>query len=493
MTVRRVDYVTTLQPTDELGVVDEWPDPLPLARDAIDVPAGRNQPFWISVHAPAGTPPGDYTGALTVASAAGTEQVPLRVHVWGFTLPRETHVRSGFGLNTQNIRRYHNLTTPAEEKQVTDLYLQDFLDHRIAPYTFGRSIGVTWEKDAAGTLTPKFDFAGFDEDATRWLGEGGFNAFVLPVEGMGGGSFYAREAGQIEGLKAGTPAYEAAFDRYVQGLQTHLDQKGWLRKAYVYWYDEPADRDFDFVREGMVRLHRGAPRLTRMLTTHPTPALYGNVDLWCMLTNDFDAKAAAERKAASEELWWYLCTGPRAPHFGLFLDHNGTEIRTWLWETWKFGLNGILVWQTNYWTSDSAYPGPVPQNPWQDPMSWTSGYGTAAGARSPWGNGDGRFLYPPNRDVENDKTKYLEGPVPSIRWELLRDGLEDYEYFWLLREQINRLKTNGAAPTTYQSAEALLQVPPDICTDTSHFATTPEPIHRHRERLAEAIEQLRKQ
>ena len=32
------------------------------------------------------------------------------------------------------------------------------------------------------------------------------------------------------------------------------------------------------------------------------------------------------------------------------------------------------------------------------------------------------------------------GPVVTIRMKNMRDGLEDYEYLWLLREQIKRVK-----------------------------------------------------
>jgi hypothetical protein len=492
VTIRRVDYVFTAQPTDEVGVADEWPDSLPLQRDGVDLAPGRNQPFWVTVHVPAGTPAGDYRGAITVRAAGFEQRLPLLVHVWGFDLPRETHVRSGFGLDVGNIRRYHNLETEAEVRQVHDLYLRDFAAHRISPYSSGRDVGATWEVNAQGEIIPRLDFAGFDEDLRHGLDELGFNATVIDLPGLGGGTFHSRQIGEIEGHQRGTPEHEAAFRRYAQALQDNLRAHGWLDKAYIYWFDEPSENDMDFVKEGMELIGRDAPGLTRLLTTKPNPKLYGDVDLWCMPTYTLDPAQAKERKAAGEELWWYLCTGPKAPYFTLFLDHPGTEIRLWLWETWKYGLDGILVWQTNYWTSGNAYPRPALQDPYEDPMSWTSGYGLAPGQKSPWGNGDGRFLYPPTGDPQRDHAKYLEGPVPSMRWELLRDGLEDYEYFWLLRAEIERAKQAGADPSSYTAAERLLAVPDDVCTSLTQFSITPDPIHAHRAKLAAAIEEMRR-
>ncbi len=494
ITVRLVEYVFTQTPTDELGTVDEWPDPLPLHKAPVDLPAGRNQPFWITVHVPAGTPAGDYRGALTLLADGVSLAIPLSLHVWGFDLPRETHLRSGFGLSTGNIKRYHNLETEEEVRQVTELYLRDFAAHRISPYDFGRDIGVTWEKDAAGEAIPKLDFAGFDADAHHALDELGFNSFVLRFEGMGGGTYYERSPGEIAGYKQGTPEYERAFTRYVRAIQDHLEQKGWLRQAYIYWFDEPDEKDTEFVKEGMELLHRAGPKLTRLLTTAPRPALYGTVDLWCLPTFTLDPELAKQRKAAGEELWWYLCTAPKAPYFTLFLDHYGMELRLWAWETWKYGLDGLLVWDTNYWTSGTAYPRPALQSPWQDPMSWTSGYGVPAATKQPWGNGDGRFFYPPSRDPATDHTKYLEGPTPSIRWELLRDGIEDYEYLLLLKSEIARVgarhavPANHAAPADLSEYARLLEVPAEVCTSITQFATTPEAIYAHREKVARAIE-----
>ncbi|MDQ1257232.1 MAG: hypothetical protein QG656_1835, partial [Candidatus Hydrogenedentes bacterium] len=54
------------------------------------------QPLWVSVTAPKGTPPGEYTGTLGIdlQTDKGPEHidVPLTVTVWPFTLPDEPHL-----------------------------------------------------------------------------------------------------------------------------------------------------------------------------------------------------------------------------------------------------------------------------------------------------------------------------------------------------------------------------------------------------------------
>ena len=97
-------------------------------------------------------------------------------------------------------------------------------------------------------------------------------------------------------------------------------------------------------------------------------------------------------------------------------------------------------------------------------------------------------MYPPNRKGYQDReTKYVEGPVDSYRWEQLRDGIEDYEYLWMLREAIAKKAGSPAA----RQAAALLEVPEEIVGENaSSFAHRPLPILEHRRRVAEALEKL---
>lgn len=500
LTVRwdEVRYVHVTQPTDSTCVRGWYPDPLPPLRAPLRLDGGKNQPLWVTVHAGHATPAGVARAELTLRTDVGEQRVPVEVSVFDFALPRETHLRTAFGLGSGIINQYHRLTLPADREAVFEKYLRNFAEHRISPYSFYdyAPIHVQFVNEPGGTgKVARVDFAAFDAAAERWLGEGGFNTFQLPLRGMGGGTFHSRHLGRLEGHEEGTPEHTRLFGDYLGQIERHLSERGWLSKAFTYWFDEPDPKDYEFVVAGMKRLKQAAPRIRRMLTEQPEPALLGHVDIWCGLTPEWTPAAVQERRNAGEEVWWYICTAPKAPYVTEFIDHPGTELRLWPWQSWQYGVHGLLVWAALYWNSPLAYPEPDRQDPWLDPMSWVSGYGFPIGHKAPWGNGDGRFLYPPLPDPEHSgaAAPIRDGPVNSVRWENLRDGMEDYEYLWLLQQEVARVgalaKYREAA--WLAGARGLLVVPDSISRDLTRFTTHPEPIRHHRRAVAAAIAQLR--
>jgi hypothetical protein len=309
---------------------------------------------------------------------------------------------------------------------------------------------------------------------------------------MGGGTFHHRYEPKIDEFGEDTPQYQAMFASYVKQLEDHLRDRDWLDMAYVYWFDEPAPRDYEFVANGMRRLKRYAPGLRRMLTEQPGDnVLAGLVDIWCPVSSNYDHDQAEVRRAHGERFWWYVCTGPKAPYCTLFIDHPATDLRVWHWQTWQRDIVGTLVWRANYWTSSAAFPD-QPQNPYDDPMGYVSGYSTPRGVRRYWGNGDGRFIYPPLAAAVPGKSgpdPVIAPPVSSIRWEMIREGVEDYEFLYLLRERIEPQR--GRRPAEQLAAyERLLEVPAEITRDMTTFTADPAPIYARRQAVAEAIEAL---
>lgn len=341
-------------------------------------------------------------------------------------------------------------------------------------------------------LKVQFDFRAWDQAMTQAVDRNHFNSFRVDIPGIGGGTFHEILPPNLLGFGEDTPEYPVLFDSYCRQLESHLQAKGWIDEAFIYWFDEPSGDQYPFVMNGLAKLKRACPRIARMLTEQVEPGLLGGPDIWCSISDNYDHVRAQERRKQGDKFWWYVCTGPKAPYAGLFIDHPAPEMRLWLWQTFQRNIEGILVWETTYWTSSAAYPDAKrPQNPYADPMSWTSGYSTPDGERLPWGNGDGRFIYPPLvAAAARTDAPVLEGPVDSIRWEQLRDGIEDYEYLCILRRRLaERRPTLPSA--VYQRLAGLLEVPENISRSLKEFATDGVPIEQQRARIARAIEELR--
>lgn len=484
--ILRERYVPVAQATDKAGSAGAWPDPLPPLATPISIPAQINQPLWVRVHVPKGIPAGTYRGTISLRAEGYRAAPRITVEVYDFDLPDRMTCVSALGFTPETVFQYQKVSDPQQRRAVLDQYWASFAAHHISPYNPAPldAPTVTWPKTKdANALTPSFDWSAWDAAMTRALDEYHFNSFQLAAPGMGGGTFHSRVEPEMLGFKEGTPEYQAAFTRYYQAVQAHLQERGWLDRAFIYWFDEPDPKDYDFVMNGFRKLKEAAPGITRMLTEQVEPGLTGGPNLWCPISDAWKQEAADARRAQGDRFWWYICTGPKAPYATEFIDHAATEPRVWLWQTWQRGIDGILIWATNYWTSPEAYPNAL-QNPYEDPMSWQTSYGIAPGTRKPWGNGDGRFIYPPEAAAAGQQAgPVLEGPVDSIRWEMLRDGLEDYEYLVILR----RLAQAQGQAAQYAD---LLKVPESITRSVKEFTKSPEPIERHRHAVAKAIERL---
>jgi hypothetical protein len=478
--VLRAYYHQVQIPSDRLSPRGWWPDALPPLDKPVDLAAEKNQPLWFLVNVPQDAQPGDYTGKVTLKAEGWNAVVPIKLHVWNFTLPEQNHIETAFGLGMSD--KLHHLTTEADKRQVWDMYMQCFADHRLSPYDpvpFD-PFKVKFVMDA-DPARAEIDFSAFDKAMTRAIEKYHINTFRLPVEGVGG---------SLGSFGKDTPQYQAAFSSQMKQLESHFREKDWLKIPYVYWTDEPLPKNYPDVQAGMERLKKDSPDIQTMITTNwADETLHGPIDIWCPDSFNYKPEAAQKRMAAGARYWWYLCTLPRAPYVTLFIDHPATEMRVWVWQTWQRDIRGLLVWHTTYWSPR----GDVEQNPYEDPMGYVSG--AKPDEKKYWGNGDGRLLYPPLAAMapgaSENKAPILEPPVSCIRLEMLREGIEDYEFLWQLRDLIEKKKASLTAEQV-KHYEALLQVPDEITSSMTSFTTDAKPIYARRAAIAEAIEQLQK-
>ncbi len=477
--------------TDKVGVVGDWPDALPPLDKPLTVAPKRNQPLWITVHVPVDAKAGDYDGTLTLTGKGiEPQQIPFTLHVWNFAIPERNCQETAFGISPGNIYRYHNCKSAEEKRAVLELYWKNFAEHRVSVYnpTPLDPIRVTWNPKS-DPPSATVDFSAFDKEMERRIREHHLTNFNLRIEGMGWGTYENRQPGKIGEFVAGTPEYEAMFSDYVRKLESHLKEKGWLSMAYIYWFDEPEPKDYAFVAEYTARLKKYAPGLARMITEEPNAPFIDalekagtSIDIWCPVSYNFSDDEAKKRQEKGERVWWYVCTGPKEPFCTLFIDHPGTELRVWYWQAFQRKVVGSLVWESTYWTSPTAFPKEA-QNPYEDPMGYVSG--GPPGSKRYWGNGDGRFVYPPLEAAtpgRNDGQPILQPPVSSIRWEMIREGIEDYEMLLMLQD----LKTKR--PVLAERIDTLLILPADITSSLTDFTKDPKPLYERRRNVAKLLE-----
>ncbi|KAH3743242.1 PF13320-domain containing protein [Pelomyxa schiedti] len=491
VTMRKVEYVFTAEATDELGVEQEyWPDPLTPLVLPFTCPPNTNCPLWYLVHIPKDTLSGTYSASTHLIVDSTEVTVPLKLRVYNFSIPDHPTLKSSFGLSSDMIKQYHHVSDPDSE-QVWNAYLDHFKSHRISPENpiVYHDIWAEVITASNGTEYWEYYLDDFDSNYQTYFGNSGygFTNYNVYLQGMGSGSFYEREIGEINGHPWGSPEHTALFNDYAKTIENFLYDRGLIPKSIVYWFDEPAPEDYEFVQEGMQAIKDAAPKLDRFLTEEPISDLYGYVDTWCPVISNYDYNKAKPRQDLGEFAWDYVCCCPKAPYLGLFIDHPATEMRLWPWTVWQYKLDGILIWSANYWTSDVAYPTSL-QDPYEDPMSWETGYGSVT--PTPWGNGDGRLLYPPKNWNETTSPLLTDAPVDSCRLEVLRDGLEDLEYFIVLQDLVNNPALDPSSQLV-QDASALLSVPQTIFVDSNgQFTTDASLIYDQRIRIAEMIESL---
>ncbi len=447
----QVKYVNITQATDSLGRTGPYPDPLwPLDNGAtVAVTANENTAFWFSVSVPPGAAAGDYTTNVHI----GGVSLPVRLHVFNFAIPDELHVASQMNFSYQTILSTYSVPGYDDEYWAyVDAIKQFFIDHRLTPSSILWPGGLT----GGGTFANPFidydcithTFAdnegiwGFEDLAQRYIaGDGsldgqfgapfnggvGFSSFMAagfkhndPSQDQRADIFCGQAWSSSDWLQNPTSAYNQAWFAYVTAMQNYLNSLGYLDEAYHYFANEPQDQaDYDAVAWYSRYSHQAAPNLKLMVSEGPKPEIYANpsypnahIDIWLPVLDEYDPAASHDRELNyGEESWIYFLHGTRPPYFNpITLDHPGIESKLTGWFLWKYRLRGIAYYSLNDWS----------KNPWTDPV--TDGH-----------NGDTFMLYPPSES--NDAIPYASNGhrlVPSIRFELMRDSLEDYEYLYVL-------------------------------------------------------------
>ena len=431
----RVEYVDIKQPVFPDSKIGLYPDPLPVENESY-IKGGFNSPFWITIKVPDNTKAGTYSGKIVLLQNDNKiHEIPLKLKVWDFAVPQKPTIKTSASLHSPNYHHIDELEIFKFEKgdklEILKRYYKNLADHRVRVYTHGPilpDIKITVSENNKVSI----DSRAFDEMAEYCINQLKFEEIKFPgmlllgrggdtpkhVMGTGKNALWTFGNVEIpifanEENTSFRPEFKALFFEVYGRVCKHLDKKGWLDNVVVSIIDEPTYGDKPTLN-GLIELVKLfktlEPKLKVRVTKHPIEELKEYVDVWDVHSGHVSQgridrfQDQLQQKDVEINVYDNVIS---------VIDMHGLRTRTFPWMIWKKGLNGSLSWcRVANWI----------ENPWVSPPG---------GVRNL--SGITKLLYPPRSASE-------KGPINSIRWELFREGLEDYEYLNILSHRMNELE-----------------------------------------------------
>lgn len=358
-----------------------WPEPILTFLKKFNVARGDVQSLWYQVRVPRDVAPGVYRGSVTVIPGnAPPVDMPVSLRVWDFSMPKMPYLRVVMGCGKND----------------------DFeIGFGIQP---GTIYGYQYD-DNPGKLA---DFA-----------KAGATAFSL-------GYVNERPRDPVTG-KPTVPTRER-LDELVGTIGPRYDAatKAGLRDAcYVYMYDEAGPDWAPAMLAVAGKLKKEFPDLLLLTTSHSftNPDLLQVIDGWVpLIGNGYDLERAREFRSQKRQLWWYTCNSPPRPNANLFLTESATAHRQLMgFMAFAYQTDGYLYYATQ-WAGAILDKDKISRGPYTD-----LGAGKA--------------------DRDSHGWLYLDGPdgnpMPSMRMEAIRAGLQDFNYLTIARSVRKELQAAG--------------------------------------------------
>lgn len=388
-------------------------DPIDTATTAA-LAANTVQPIWVSISVPAGTPAGMYTGAVTI-DADKQYKMPVQVQVQGRTLPPASQWTFDLDLwqhpaaiarvhgvplwspeHYRAMRPYYEMLAAAGQKTITASIIDEPWNHQT--YDYFPSL-IRWVRRKDGTWA--YDYSAFDKYVSFVKSCGITNRVncytMLPWKLSFW--YYDEQLGRDTALVAepGTAAYDAFWGNMLRDFARHLKDKGWFSSTSIAMDERPMP-----AMQAVIRLLKSVdPGWHIALAGDHHPEIEPEIfDYSVALHEKFGPDALPRRKAQGKPSTFYnSCSSP----FPNAFTFSPPAEQAWIgWYAAAQGFTGYLRWAYNSWVKD----------PLLDSRFRT------------WPAGDTYQVYP--------------GPLSSIRFEKLMEGIQDFEKVRLLREEFER-------------------------------------------------------
>ncbi len=397
----------------------------------------ETQPIWITLYFPKEAEAGDYCGTITVHTNMGDYPVSLKVELCDVTIPDPDQAEFRFMIWQQIIdahgspssrptpiyREYgYKRWTPEWWEVVSDI-ADKMHSHRVndlfvATQTLLLDGGSTLDEDG----NYHFVWDKFDEYIEYFLKLG----FIRTLIGCHlTGCYYRTLEHPVLMLMRDAEGkmcvdYEHDWEgeaaqkwmrQFLPALVEHLTKKNWIGMWYQHLGDEcfteEQMRNYSFI-SGELRKYptlRFGDAVMDIKHVREQAEMGIGFVVPILETWEPNLEYFKELEAKGIEVYPYYCCGPIGSWTKCFIDLPAWSIRTLIWRLYGAGVKGYLCWSMNYWDNTAL-------TEFQNFEEGEAEY-----------KGDSRVLYP---DPYQNKVR------SSIRFELIRDGAEDFELLTIL-------------------------------------------------------------
>lgn len=475
-------YVSVDRSYNSTALTGFYPDalvPLKSSKRAREnfINARENQGIWVNVDIPKDAEAGVYTGTGTLKLDEDAYEIPISVTVYDAQMPEQVHSRTAFAVWYDYISKGEG----SYSTELADAYFWFLIDKRV--------MTTNVEPGKYSDYTAYMSFL-----VNHLASNPDVSAYNLPYrvcQGADGHALLAEDS-VLELLNM-------MVDKNISLRENGDMETDLFKKAYYYLgnvCDEPhtpeafertricdeiisrckltvAERlnDYPDLKESLLGIEH-------VVTTALLPELIGTdsvggVQTWCPTFENFQSQEQRERyyerryhseRIMGEGIWWYGCIIPTAPYPTYHLDDSLVVPRVLSWMQFDYEIEGNLYWAVNYYDTCES----TGRDVWESANSWPSIAG------------EGQLVYP-------GKKYGIMGPISTCRLESIREGNEDYEYFWMIDQMIQEYNLEMG---TNLKTQELLRPILDGLYDGMIPERDPEAFHQHRMNLLSLLEQM---
>lgn len=425
-----VNYVLSNEFAGGCGIRDLDKSPSQMSPDLLKktnqfgINAQETTPVWIAVEIPSKAAPGIYKGNISVESTSGKVNHTITLEVMNKSLPAPSAWSFHLDLwqNPYAVARFNrvklwsaehiNLLKPlltmlaqAGQKCITTTLIEDpWAGQTFDPY----GSMIQWVKKTDGTWA--YDYSVFDLYVNLAMEAGikeQINCYsMVPVGNKF--SWFDEKSSKTITIESipGTKAYEDMWRSFLRDFKAHLKAKGWLYKTAIALderEEEEMEKMFGFLKEAAPELKIS---MAGFYYGKINPAIYDFSSNWRHVDTLAGDVLDARRRAGLKTTYYVACGIPKPNNF-TFSPPAESCYEGWFASA--MGFDGFLRWAYNSW----------PENPLLDSRFIR------------WPSGDTYFVYP--------------NAQSSVRFERLREGIQDYEKIRILRKELTENPSREAA------------------------------------------------